>query len=96
MANIIRILSGSDDKKPKSFPVVQFGGPKSETEGLRKSDQIFSAQEFDPRTNPHKHRLAIHDPRLVALRARNLPPWERKKVYESLLERLIYQIEKED
>ena len=98
MANVIRHISGNDDNS--IFSSRGLSSPHSDVK-TRKQD-IKTSGNWDVRSNPWRsnpHRAIaamIEDPRLQILRARKKPPHEERAVHQSLLERLVYQLESDN
>ena len=94
MGKLVRFVSIGEDGS-KSYQ-VGFVRPEQESKKPEQNKQFSTEQSFDFKSNPSRYKLAFSDPRLRVLLAKNLPPWERKAVYKSLIERLIHELEKEN
>lgn len=91
MANVIRHISGSQEDHSISRRDLSRTFPQN-IEG-----RTYLKDNWDTSTNPHRALAAMtHDPRMQILRARKKPPNEERIVQNSLIERLIYQMENEN
>ena len=95
MGKLVRIITNADEgPKPNS---VCFVRPEQENKKPVPENQFFKEQDFNIRINPGRYKLALlSDPRLIMLKARNLPPGDQERIGMSLVERFIYEMETED
>ena len=94
MGKLVRIITNADETKSNSLCFVR---PESEDKEPVPKKQFFKEQNFNIRANPGRYKLALlSNPRLIMLKARNLPPGDQEKVGRSLVERFIYEMETED